>query len=177
MVKIKDIQDITLTGLQIKNKLETALSYDHKKYKDLIIPLEEKEDPYERLPFSDFKVSIAQELLDHEALQENLNKLLTFKYQELEYRRKEKEYQEYLKDSRPIKETKAEEIYIMEEEEIVEEVIVEEVIVEEVIVEEVIEEVIEEVKVVEPKKKVVRKSSILVVDTLAIIEKNKTSFY
>lgn len=161
MGKTEQKKFVILNNLQIKNKLEYLLSYDHSKYKNLIIPIVEKENPFERLPFSDFKVSIAAELLDHEALQENLNKLLTFKYQELEYKQKQKEYQEYLRRMEEINNRKK--IVELDKE----------------AVKELKEEkpVIKEIKRIEPakivKKKRPSRSKVLVVDTLAIIAKIK----
>lgn len=68
----KNIQPYTLTNVQIKEKIEDAISYDHSKYEDLEILFEKKNTNVYKLPFSDFKVAIAQELDEQKLLIEEL---------------------------------------------------------------------------------------------------------
>lgn len=70
-------QLITLTAKQIKNKLEDAFAYDHKKYRDCQILFDKKAYEYSKLPFSDFKVAISEELENQKILLENLDKYVT----------------------------------------------------------------------------------------------------
>jgi len=57
-----NIQPFILTDKQIKEKIEDAISYEHSKYKNLEILFEKKNTNVYKLPFSDFKVAISQEL-------------------------------------------------------------------------------------------------------------------
>lgn len=67
-----NIQPFTLTDIQIKEKIEDAISYDHSKYKNLEILFKKKNTNVFKLPFSDFKVAIAQELDEQQLLIEQL---------------------------------------------------------------------------------------------------------
>ena len=185
--KTEKIKSINLTGLQIKTRLEAVLSYDHEKYGNLAIPFETKKSLVKKLPFSDYKVSISEELEDHAALQENINKLLTYKYQEAQYKKQEKVYNEYLNKiallenkQKEIEEAKKQEIFEIEEKIIDEETL--DAIAPEPVVEKV-EEIIEiapvavvlseEVEKEKEKKPKTPKTKAIKVDTLAIIEKIK----
>ena len=65
-VKNAIIQPITLTNVEIKERIEDAISYNPSKYKKTEILFEKKNTNVCKLPFSDFKVSIAQELEEHD---------------------------------------------------------------------------------------------------------------
>ncbi len=163
MAKSEKIKTISLTGLQIKSRLEAVLSYDHKKYQSLPILFETKTNPYSKLPYSDYKVAIAEELEDHASLQENINKLLTYKYQELQYKKQEKLYNEYMASLKELPNKKEEPV----KEKVVEVVPVKKPEIEEKVVTVVASKEESEVK---PKRKKVKPEK---VDTLAIIEKIK----
>lgn len=66
------IQPYTLNNKQIKEKIEDAISYDNSKYKKTEIMFSKKNTNVYKLPFSDFKVAIAQELLEHQLLIDEL---------------------------------------------------------------------------------------------------------
>lgn len=67
-----NIQPYTLNNKQIKEKIEDAISYDHSKAKKTEILFEKKNTNVYKLPFSDFKVAIAQEIEEHQLLIEEL---------------------------------------------------------------------------------------------------------
>lgn len=66
------IRPFTLNNKEIKERIENAISYDHSKYKDIEIMFEKKNTNIYKLPFSDFKVAIAQELQEHQLLIQEL---------------------------------------------------------------------------------------------------------
>lgn len=68
----KNIKPFNLTNIQIKERIEDAISYDHSKYKDTEILFEKRNNNLYKLPFSDFKVSIAQEIDEHNLLIQEL---------------------------------------------------------------------------------------------------------
>lgn len=74
---VNEIENLSLSAKQIKAKLEDALAYDHSKYKNTEILLNNKISEYTKLPFSDFKVSISEELENQQLLLENLNKYVS----------------------------------------------------------------------------------------------------
>lgn len=67
-----NIQPYTLNNKQIKEKIEDAISYNHSKYKKTEILFEKKNTNVYKLPFSDFKVAISQEIEEHKMLIEQL---------------------------------------------------------------------------------------------------------
>jgi len=69
---INEVENLSLSAKQIKAKLENSLAYDHSKYKNTEILFSKKLSEYTKLPFSDFKVSISEELENQELLLENL---------------------------------------------------------------------------------------------------------
>lgn len=176
------IKSVSLNGVEIKNKIERSIAYDHEKLKNLDIPFSMKENPDFKLPFSDFKIAVARELMEREALIENLNKLLTYRYQEAEYQRKLAEYNEYMKTKAEIDKTlltnqPEEEIYEVITEEPVTQDEVEPVIIPAPVLEDNKEEE-PAVSVVESKveKEKVRKKSTTITlkaDTKKVIEKIK----
>jgi hypothetical protein len=66
------IQPFTLGNTQIKERIEDAISYDHSKYGNMEILFETKSPNADKLPFSDFKISIAQELDEQKMLVQEL---------------------------------------------------------------------------------------------------------
>ena len=66
------IQPFTLDNKEIKQRIEDSISYDHSKYKKVEIMFEKKNTNVYKLPFSDFKVAIAQELKEHQLLIQEL---------------------------------------------------------------------------------------------------------
>lgn len=62
------IEPIQLNGLQIKEKIERFISIEADRYPTSKILFEHKDNDYVKLPFSDFKISIAQELEDQKLL-------------------------------------------------------------------------------------------------------------
>lgn len=72
-----EIENLSLSAKQIKNKLEDALAYDHSKYESNDILLANKISEYTKLPFSDFKVSISEELENQQLLLENLSQYVS----------------------------------------------------------------------------------------------------
>ena len=65
-VKNAIVQPYALSNVQIKEKIEDAISYKPSKYKHTDILFEKKNSNIHKLPFSDFKVSIAQEIEEHD---------------------------------------------------------------------------------------------------------------
>ena len=65
-VKNAIIQPYTLSNVQIKEKIEDAISYKPGRYKKTSILFKNKDKNAPKLPFSDFKVSIAQEIEEHD---------------------------------------------------------------------------------------------------------------
>lgn len=67
-----NIKPYTLNNKQIKERIEDAISYDHNKAKKLEILFEKKNTNIYKLPFSDFKVAISQELDENKLLIQEL---------------------------------------------------------------------------------------------------------
>lgn len=67
---------ISLSAKQIKNKLEDSLAYDHSKYHNAEVLFNTKPNEYYKLPFSDFKTSISEELTNQQLLLENLHQYI-----------------------------------------------------------------------------------------------------
>lgn len=76
-VKTEEAENIFLSAKQIKSKLEDSLAYDHNKYKDLKILFDTKPSIYYKLPFSDYKISISEELANQQELLENLHSYIS----------------------------------------------------------------------------------------------------
>ena len=72
-VKNAIVQPYALSNVQIKEKIEDAISYKPSKYKNIKILFENKNSNVHKLPFSDFKVSIAQEIEEHDLFLKELN--------------------------------------------------------------------------------------------------------
>lgn len=62
------IEPIQLNGLQIKEKIEQFISIESDRYPTSKILFEQKDNDYVKLAFSDYKISIAQELEDEKLL-------------------------------------------------------------------------------------------------------------
>lgn len=71
-VKNAIVQPYALSNVQIKEKIEDAISYKPSKYKHVEILFEKKNTNVHKLPFSDFKVAIAQEIEEHDLLLKEL---------------------------------------------------------------------------------------------------------
>ena len=67
-----NIQPFTLKNREIKDRIEDAISYDPAKYKKTEILFSKKNTNVHKLPFSDFKVSISQELEEQKLLMQEL---------------------------------------------------------------------------------------------------------
>lgn len=67
-----NIQPYALSNVQIKEKIEDAIAYKPNKYKKVEILFEKKNTNVHKLPFSDFKVAIAQEIEEHSMLLKEL---------------------------------------------------------------------------------------------------------
>ena len=67
------IDPILLNGLQIKEKIEQFISIEADRYAPTKILLEHKDNVYVKLPFSDFKISIAQEIEEEKLLIEQIH--------------------------------------------------------------------------------------------------------
>jgi hypothetical protein len=67
------IEPILLNGLQIKEKIEQFISIEADRYAQEKILLEHKDNVYVKLPFSDFKISIAQEIEEEKLLIEQIH--------------------------------------------------------------------------------------------------------
>lgn len=72
-VNTEEVENISLSAKQIKSKLEDSLAYDHNKYKNVDILFDTKPNAYYKLPFSDYKIAISEELANQQTLLENLN--------------------------------------------------------------------------------------------------------
>lgn len=81
---INEIQNISLSAKQIKSKLEASLAYDYEKFKDVEILFATKAYPHFKLPFSDFKISISDELTNQQVLIENLEKYVDLVEEKIE---------------------------------------------------------------------------------------------
>lgn len=162
---VNEIENISLSAKQIKAKLEDSLAYDHSKYVNTEILFDSKPSQYYKLPFSDYKISISEELANQQLLLENLH--------------------QYINDVKLIEEKENEEILVEtnEEEEnvnIIEEVYEFDEIEEE---EEIEDELIEDDEEddddefahspLENKAKRPKGTTIKVVDVMAVIEKIK----
>ena len=73
---VNEVENISLSAKQIKSKLEDAFAYDHSKYKENELLFDTKPHKYYKLPFSDFKISISEELANQQLLLENLHHYL-----------------------------------------------------------------------------------------------------
>ena len=73
-VRNATIQPYVLSNIQIKEKIEDAVSYKPSKYKKTQILFENRSTNVDKLPFSDFKVAIAQELEEHNMFLKELEK-------------------------------------------------------------------------------------------------------
>ena len=69
-----NIENITLSAKQIKAKLEDSLAYDHDKFRNINILFTSKASQSQKLPFSDFKVSVSEELYGQQLLIEDIKK-------------------------------------------------------------------------------------------------------
>lgn len=67
-----NIQPFTLNNKQIKERIEDAISYEPAKYKKTEILFAKKNTNIYKLPFSDFKVAISQELEEQKLLIQEL---------------------------------------------------------------------------------------------------------
>jgi len=73
---VNEIENISLSAKQIKSKLEDSLAYDHSKYHDEIL-FDTKPNAYYKLPFSDFKIAISEEIANQQLLLENLHQYIS----------------------------------------------------------------------------------------------------
>lgn len=73
---VNEVENISLSAKQIKSKLEDAFAYDHSKYKETDILFDTKPHKYYKLPFSDYKINISEELANQQLLLENLHHYL-----------------------------------------------------------------------------------------------------
>lgn len=73
---VNEIENISLSAKQIKSKLEDSLAYDHNKYHNEIL-FDTKPNAYYKLPFSDFKIAISEEIANQQLLLENLHQYIS----------------------------------------------------------------------------------------------------
>ncbi len=71
---INNIENISLSAKQIKAKLEDSLAYDHDKLRNIDILFASKSNQTSKLPFSDYKISISEEIYAQELLLEDIKK-------------------------------------------------------------------------------------------------------
>ena len=71
---VDKIENISLSAKQIKNKLEDCLAYDHDKLRNVSILFTMKPSQVYKLPFSDFKISISEEMYGQELLLEDIKR-------------------------------------------------------------------------------------------------------
>lgn len=71
---VNEIENISLSAKQIKTKLEDSLAYDHDKFKNIDILLSSKQKQTTKLPFSDYKISISEEIYGQQLLLEDIKK-------------------------------------------------------------------------------------------------------
>ena len=69
---VENIENISLSAKQIKAKLEDSLAYDHDKFKDIDILFAAKREQTSKLPFSDYKISISEEMYTQQLLLEDI---------------------------------------------------------------------------------------------------------
>lgn len=69
-----EIENISLSAKQIKAKLEDSLAYDHSKLRNISILFANKSNQSMKLPFSDFKISISEEMYGQELLLQDIKK-------------------------------------------------------------------------------------------------------
>lgn len=69
---VEQIKNISLSAKQIKTKLEDALAYDHDKFRNIDILFNSKPNQTDKLPFSDYKISISDELYGQQLLLEGI---------------------------------------------------------------------------------------------------------
>ena len=74
---VNEVENISLSAKQIKSKLEDSLAYDHSKYKNTEILFDTKPSNYYKLPFSDYKIAISEELAHQQLLLENLHQYIS----------------------------------------------------------------------------------------------------
>lgn len=67
------IDPIFLDGLQIKEKIENFISIEAERYTNTKIPFVNKDNIFTKLPFSDFKISISEEIEDDKLLLQEIN--------------------------------------------------------------------------------------------------------
>lgn len=67
------IQPILLNGAQIKERIEDVILFEENKYQDTKVLFEHKDNIFTKLPYSDFKISIAQEIEEEKLLLEQMN--------------------------------------------------------------------------------------------------------
>ena len=67
------IEPVTLDGLQIKEKIENFISIEAERYPETKIPFVNKDNIFTKLPFSDFKISISEEIEDDKLLIQEIN--------------------------------------------------------------------------------------------------------
>jgi len=73
---VNEIENISLSAKQIKAKLEDSLAYDHDKFSNIEILFSTKQSQSYKLPFSDYKISISEELYNKELLLEDLHQYI-----------------------------------------------------------------------------------------------------
>lgn len=71
---INNIEEISLSAKQIKAKLEDSLAYDHDKFRNIGILFASKTNQTSKLPFSDYKISISEEIYAQQLLLEDIKK-------------------------------------------------------------------------------------------------------
>ena len=74
---VNEVENISLSAKQIKTKLEDSLAYDHSKYHNSEVLFNTKPNPFYKLPFSDFKIAISEELSNQQLLLENLHQYVS----------------------------------------------------------------------------------------------------
>lgn len=105
---VEDVENISLSAKQIKNKLEDSLAYDHSKINNVDILFATKKQA-EKLPFSSYKISISEELANQQLLLESIQEYL----EETKLIEEKEELNDYIiEEPTPIDET---EINIIEE--------------------------------------------------------------
>ena len=67
------IEPILLNGKQIKERIEDTIIFESNKYKDTKVLFEHKDNIFAKLPYSDFKISIAQEIEEEKLLIKQLS--------------------------------------------------------------------------------------------------------
>lgn len=109
---VNEIENISLSAKQIKNKIQDAFAYDHSKYKDNDILFDTKPNAYYKLPFSDYKIAISEELANQQLLLENIHHYLN-EFKLIEESPEEELYEEI--EEEEVKEAETNNINILEE--------------------------------------------------------------